>query len=83
MKVAQLCPTLCKPMDFSPSNSPGQNTGVGSLSLLQGILPTQGSNSGFLPCRRVLHQLNLTSNCLGQWLGQVINIQIDEGARAP
>jgi len=25
-------------------NSPGQNTGVGSLSLLQGIFPTQGSN---------------------------------------
>ena len=27
---------------YSPLNSPGQNTGVGSLSLLQGILPTQG-----------------------------------------
>ena len=29
---------------YSPWNSPGQNTGVGSLSLLQGISPTQGSN---------------------------------------
>ena len=29
---------------YSPWNSPGQNTGVGSLSLLQGIFPTQGSN---------------------------------------
>ena len=29
-------------------NSPGQNTGVGSLSLLQGIFPTQGLNSGLL-----------------------------------
>ena len=28
-------------MDYSPWNSPGQNTGVGSLSLLQQILPTQ------------------------------------------
>ena len=28
----------------SPWNSPGQNTGVGSLPLLQGIFPTQGSN---------------------------------------
>jgi len=28
----------------SPWNSPGQNTGMGSLSLLQGIFPTQGSN---------------------------------------
>ena len=31
---------------LSPWNSPGQNTGVGSLSLLQGIFPTQGSNPG-------------------------------------
>ena len=31
---------------FSPWNSPGQNTGVGSLSLLQGVFPTQGSNPG-------------------------------------
>ena len=31
---------------YSPWNSPGQNTGVGSLSLLQGIFPTQGSNPG-------------------------------------
>ena len=40
-KVAQSCPTLRYPMDYMcPWNSPGQNTGVGSLSLLQGILPT-------------------------------------------
>ena len=31
---------------YNPWNSPGQNTGVGSLSLLQGIFPTQGSNPG-------------------------------------
>ena len=31
---------------YSPWNSPGQNTGVGSLSLLQGIFPYQGSNPG-------------------------------------
>ena len=31
---------------YSPWNSPGQNTGVGSLSLLRGIFPTQGSNTG-------------------------------------
>ena len=31
-------------------NSPGQNTGVGSLSLLQGIFPTQGSNPGQSTC---------------------------------
>ena len=35
---------------YSPWNPPGQNTGVGSLSLLQGIFPTQGSNPGLLHC---------------------------------
>ena len=43
---------------YSPWNSPGQNTGVGSLSLLQGIFPTQGSNPGLSHCRRILHQLS-------------------------
>ena len=42
----------------SPWNSPGQNTGVGSLSLLQGIIPTQGSNSGLPHCRQILYQLS-------------------------
>ena len=45
------------PRVYSPWNSPGQNTGVGSLSLFQGIFPTQGSNPGFLHCRRILYQL--------------------------
>ena len=36
MKVAQLCPTL------QPRNSPGQNTGVGSLSPSPGDLPNPG-----------------------------------------
>ena len=43
---------------YSPWNSPGQNTGVGSLSLLQGIFPTQGSNPGLWHCRRILFQLS-------------------------
>ena len=43
--VFQSCPTLCDPMECSPPGSsvcgdtPGKNTGVGSLSLLQGNLP--------------------------------------------
>ena len=41
-----------------PWNSPGQNTGVGSLSLLQGIFPTQGLNPGLPHCRRILYQLS-------------------------
>ena len=36
-------------------NSPGQNTGVGSLSLLQGVFPTQRLNPGLLQCRQILH----------------------------
>ena len=43
---------------FSPWNSPGQNTGVGSLSLLQGLFPTQGSNPGLPHCGRILYQLS-------------------------
>ena len=39
---------------YSPWNSPGQNTGVGSLSFLQGIFPTQGSNPGLPHCRQIL-----------------------------
>ena len=42
---------------YSPWNSPGQNTGVGSLSLLQGFFPTQGSNPGLPHCRQILYQL--------------------------
>ena len=41
----------------NPWNSPGQNTGVGSLSLLQGIFPIQESNRGFLHCKQILYQL--------------------------
>ena len=43
---------------YSSWNSPGQNTGVGSLSLLQGICPTQGSNPVLPHCRQILYQLS-------------------------
>ena len=43
---------------YSPWDSPGQNTGVGGLSLLQGIFPTQGSNPGLPHCRQILYQLS-------------------------
>ena len=101
--VTQSCPTLCDPMDCSPSGSsvhrilqarilewvafpspgdlpnpgiqprsptlqshslpaepPGKpkNSGVGSLSLLQWIFPTQESNRALLHCRRILYQLS-------------------------
>ena len=51
--VIQSCPTFCDHVNCSlprssvHGDSPGKNTGVGSLSLLQGIFPIQGLNSGF------------------------------------
>ena len=42
---------------YSPWNSPGQNTGVGSHSL-QGVFLTQRSNPGLLHCRWILYQLS-------------------------
>ena len=54
--VAQLYPTLCDPMDYSPpgssvhGDSPGKNTRVSCHALLRGIFPTQGLNLGLL-CR--------------------------------
>ena len=47
-------------VDSLPAEPPGKprNTGVGSLSLLQGIFPTQESNQGLLHCRWILYQLS-------------------------
>ena len=98
VKVVQLCPTLCDPIDYTvhgilqarilewaaftfprgssqprveprspslqvdslPAESQGKpkNTGVGSLSLLQWIFPTQKSNWDLLHCRQILYQLS-------------------------
>ena len=63
VKVTQLCPTLHDPMDlatrlFCPRNSPGQNTGVDSRFLLQGIFLTKGSNPSLLHCRWILYHLS-------------------------
>ena len=46
--------------DSLPAESPGKpkNTGVGSLSLLQQIFPTQESNQDLLHCRQILYQLS-------------------------
>ena len=62
--VTQSCLTLCDPMDCSPpgssvhGDSPGKNTGVGCHALLQGIVPTQGSNPGLPHCRQILYCLS-------------------------
>ena len=57
-EVAQSCPTLCDPMDIQSMSFLGQNTVVGSLSLHQGIFPTQGLNPGLLHCGLILYQLS-------------------------
>ena len=49
---------------YSQWNSPGQNTAVGSLSLLQGIFSTQGSNPGLPHCRWILYQLSSSGGFL-------------------
>ena len=52
----QSCPNLSDPMDCSPpgssvhADSSDKNNGVGYHILLQGIFPTQGSNTGLLHC---------------------------------
>ena len=62
--VAQLCLSLCDPMDCSPpvssvcGDSPAKNTGGGCHALLQGIFPTQASSPGLLHCRWILYQLS-------------------------
>ena len=43
---------------YSPWNSPGQKTGVGIYSLLQGTFPTQRWNPGLQHCRWILYHLN-------------------------
>ena len=61
---SQSCPTLWEPRDYSPSgssvhgDSPGKNTGVGSLSLLQGIFLTQGLIPGLPHWRQILDYLS-------------------------
>ena len=74
MLVAQLCLTLCHPMDCilpgsCPWDFPGKNTGVGCHCLLQGIFVTQESNPGMLYYRQILYHLNhqRSSSCLYIW----------------
>ena len=51
-------PTLQADSLSAESQGKPKNTGVGSLSLLQGIFPPQELNQGLLHCRWILHQLS-------------------------
>ena len=55
-KVVQSCLTVFDPRDYRAHGI--QSTEMGSLSLLQGIFPTQGSNPGLRHCGRILYQLS-------------------------
>ena len=56
--------------DSLPSEPPGKpkNNRVGSLSLLQGIFPTQESNQGLLHCRWILYQLSYQGSPLNMYM---------------
>ena len=56
--VLDLSESESRSVKFYSLQPPSQNTGVGSLSLLQGIFPTQESNWGLLHCRWILYQLS-------------------------
>ena len=57
-------PLRADSLSAEPQGKP-KNTGVGSLSLLQGIFPTQESNQGLLHCRWILYQLGYQESPLG------------------
>ena len=64
VKVTQLCPTLCNPMDYTAHGILQARLleWVASFSFLQGIFPTQGSNPGLPHCRQILYQLSNKGN---------------------
>ena len=76
--VTRSCLTLCNLM-VCPWNSPGQNTGVGCHSLLQGIVPTLELNSHLLHCKQILYHLSYQGSLINayklikhertQWVG--------------
>ena len=52
----QVSPLQADSLPYEPPGKP-KNTGVGSLSLLQGLFLTRESNWGLLHCRQILYQL--------------------------
>ena len=58
VKVSVISDSLWPLGLYSPWNSPGQNTGVGRIFLLQGIFQTQGLNPGLPHCRQILYELS-------------------------
>ena len=75
VKFAQLCLTLCEPMDYTVHGIlqarmlewVARGSSPGDL-LLQGIFPTQGSNSGLLHCRQILYQVSHQGDPIIYWM---------------
>ena len=89
--VTQSCPTLWDPVDWLiyPRGSPGKNTGVGCHAILQGIFPTQGSNSGLLHCWQIFfyHLSHQGSLRILEWVdypipGDLLDPGIEPGSPA-
>ena len=69
-RIKSRCPTLHVYSLPAESQGKPKNTGVGSLSLLQGIFLTQESSQGLLHCRQILYQLSYWEMLVyGRYLG--------------
>ena len=68
MLVAQSCPTLCDPMDYSLPDSSVHGTLQASIlewaaiPFANRLFLTQGSNPGLLHCSRILYHLSQIKN---------------------
>ena len=60
---------------YSLWNSLGQNTGVGSLSLFQGVFPNQGSNPGLSHCWQILLPVEPQGKPKNTWVGSLSLLQ--------
>ena len=63
-------------VDSLPAEPQGKpkNTGMGNLSLLQGVFPTQELNQGLLHCRWTLYQLSYE----GSPLGTILQVKVTQ-----
>ena len=76
LKVKAVFDSLLPHGLYSPLNSPGQKTGVGTLSLLQGIFPTRGLNQSLPPWGQILYQLrHKGSPRILEWVAYPLSIR--------
>ena len=69
VKVAQLCPTLFDPMDYTVHGVlQAKILEWVAFSLLQWIFPTQELNHGLLHCRQILYQLSYQGSSAAKYI---------------